>query len=213
MRRKLVRCSQWRSGFTLIELSVVIAIVAVLVGILVPVLGRSKETSRQAKCGVHLRTLATAVGVYRLDTRDLIPVAESPFNETTGFVESVVRQPYDALADALGNPKDWRTFDAVRCPSDERVGAAIGFGYCYAPSIFFSALSQFAPAERESRIQEVQAAYRRGYYQDLWFDLNRMAHSGVDKTSSRYQVVSEDCSVRTIKLSGIAFEPDEWLRP
>lgn len=200
-------------AFSLVETLVVLAIVTVLVAILMPMLAKSKDATRQAKCASHLRTLATAVGAYRLDFREQIPVAESPFNETTGFVESVVRQPYDALANSLGNPADWRRFDPVRCPSDNRIGPVVGFGYCYVPSIPFGILSEMAPAVRESRIREVQAAYQRGYYQELWFDLNRMAHSGADKTSSRYQVVGEDCGVRTVTLPGIAFEPDEWLRP
>jgi prepilin-type N-terminal cleavage/methylation domain-containing protein/prepilin-type processing-associated H-X9-DG protein len=44
-------------GFTIFELLVVIAIVALLIGLLVPVLGRTRHAGRQVKCLANLRSL------------------------------------------------------------------------------------------------------------------------------------------------------------
>ncbi|MFP3903607.1 MAG: type II secretion system protein [Armatimonadota bacterium] len=56
-----------RFGFTLVEMLVVIAMIAVLMGILFPVFNRVRETARQTKCQGNLAQLAIAMKKYRAD--------------------------------------------------------------------------------------------------------------------------------------------------
>lgn len=56
-----------RKGFTLIELLVVLAIMAVVAGLLFPVLARAREKARQSQCLSNLRRLASAFALYRSD--------------------------------------------------------------------------------------------------------------------------------------------------
>ena len=56
-----------RKGFTLIELLVVIAIIAILAAILLPVLGRARESGKRASCRSNLRQMGIGSFMYASD--------------------------------------------------------------------------------------------------------------------------------------------------
>lgn len=61
-------------GFTLVELIVVIAIIAILAAMLLPAIQKGKERSRRAVCLSNLRQIGNALSIYANDNAGWLPM-------------------------------------------------------------------------------------------------------------------------------------------
>ena len=61
-----------RAGFTLLELLVVIAVIAILAGLLLPALNKARMAGQKAGCGSGLKQIGNAMIMYRNDYDDYI---------------------------------------------------------------------------------------------------------------------------------------------
>jgi prepilin-type N-terminal cleavage/methylation domain-containing protein/prepilin-type processing-associated H-X9-DG protein len=119
-----INASNWQA-FTLIELLVVIGIIALLAGLLLPTLGRAKETARATVCLSNLHQTGIALQLYVQDNNNKLPVMRDVSTDPAVAATNSFPALQKVLAPQLGNT------NVLRCPSD-RVGYFERTGSSYA---------------------------------------------------------------------------------
>ena len=64
----------WRKAFTLVELLVMVALIALLTSILAPSLSQARLLGRQAACGCNLRAIGGGATLYQADFEEQVPI-------------------------------------------------------------------------------------------------------------------------------------------
>lgn len=99
-------------GFTLVELLVVIAVIAILAGLLLPALGRAKESGRSTACLSNLHQIGIALQLYVSDSQNKLPTM---FDWATNSAANTNGPPINVVLAAQSGSSN-----IFRCPSDNQ---------------------------------------------------------------------------------------------
>ncbi|MFQ5965422.1 MAG: DUF1559 domain-containing protein [Candidatus Scalinduaceae bacterium] len=92
----------FNKGFTLIELLVVIAIIGILAAILLPALGRARESARRTQCASNLKQVGLGLIMYANENNEAFPT------DTAGPMTALKMLMPDYISDR----------NVFQCPSD-----------------------------------------------------------------------------------------------
>jgi prepilin-type N-terminal cleavage/methylation domain-containing protein/prepilin-type processing-associated H-X9-DG protein len=104
-----------RKAFTLIELLVVLAMITILAGLLLPALGKARESGRGTACLSNLRQAGIAIQLYVQDNENRLPVMRDKGAGTVDDPSGAkpLLSPDLVLSNYLGNVR------VLKCPSDK----------------------------------------------------------------------------------------------
>jgi prepilin-type N-terminal cleavage/methylation domain-containing protein/prepilin-type processing-associated H-X9-DG protein len=122
-----------RNGFTLIELLGVIAIIAILIGLLLPAVQKVRESASRAKCQNNLKQIGLACHCYQ-DTNNGFPgyvwwqngaasqyVVLLPYLEQQALYQALNQQVTSGTTSGVGNSPFATPVSVYACPSDSGI--------------------------------------------------------------------------------------------
>lgn len=83
-----------RVGFTVVELLVVIAVIALLISVLMPAVGRARDQTRLTLCQSRLRSIGAASLMYASVNSSFLPVEPTLSNPHRGLIDALSEGRY-----------------------------------------------------------------------------------------------------------------------
>jgi len=122
-----------RAGFTLIELLTVIAIIGILAAILIPVVGRVRDSARATQCLSNLRQIQLANIAYASDNRDgyvpTLAIDPQNVNRRTFWYQNSAFVSYLAKEATTSTTNPDKLAESMQCQTARNIGNKLDFTY------------------------------------------------------------------------------------
>ena len=110
------------SKFTLVELMIVIAIIAVLAAMLLPALNKARDKAKSITCISNLKQVGTAMALYASDNNDFV----TSFCQNSSLDQYVWNSLLAIYTGAANNAEYAKGLKSFICPSHPQMKNAIG---------------------------------------------------------------------------------------
>jgi prepilin-type N-terminal cleavage/methylation domain-containing protein len=157
-------------AFTLIELLVVVSVIALLMGLLLPALGKARENSRRVKCLVNLHSIGQGLQMY-LDQEakgwilpKVRPLNQGSNNNDPSLLDVMAKYVDAALPqETAPGSGEWIVSDPWKCPSDQLTWRNTGTSWEYGPAAVMTFAEAFLVPMHPERLDLPQIAVSKAY--------------------------------------------------
>jgi general secretion pathway protein G len=193
-----------RAGFTLIEVLTVIAIIAILAGLVFPVFASARGKAREITCISNLRQIGLGIRMYAQDYDELYPWAVDPTDKLTPIIwsshpEFQTQIPYMPYLHQVLQPYI-RSSELFHCPSDTgyTVEDFTGIPLNATPSSYSKFGTSYNFRTEIAFRHAGEPAFRNPVELNVMFDAAGKWHGGLLFDRMRYNILHGDGHVKNL---------------